>query len=135
MISPEFVVKVLADTKQQTIRPSAWTVGEHYSLRRWKAKPYRSVQIEVCVIECTRTSPATVYDEGLTLRSEGTTLQYLAGVDTVALHRFALNDGFDDWHALVAWFRARYLRKAHMKGLPDFLEWHGHVNYFKRIKA
>jgi len=124
MISPEFVPKVLADQKRQTMRPSAWTPGERYSLRVWVGKPYRSKQREVCVIECTDAAPAGIFLDGLELRVKAKTVQYHDDENHIDLEAFAQADGFASWGELLTWFDARYV-----------LPWYGYVNYFKRIET
>lgn len=104
MISAQFVAKVRAGTKRQTIRPARkhpHKVGEILDLREWKGKPYRSKQRHIIFARVTDYAPITIFPNGFEQ-------DMIFTPRPSDIRRMAIADGFANWGDLRAWFSAHY---------------------------
>ena len=115
MFKPEFVEKVRDGSKPHTIRPfrkgRQIEVGDKLSLRYWSGKPYRSKQVVIREVVCTRSSDVIIAKIKFVAR----------GSEMRRLERdaLAIADGFSSYDELLAWFEATH-------GLPfegRLIEW------------
>lgn len=74
--------------------------------------------VQGCILEVGRGRRGTVLLRVETL-GKGATAQHLSDID--ALDEFARRDGFDDWSALVAFFRPRADRHGRVQG--NLIHW------------
>ena len=103
MFSGEFVDAIRAKTKRQTIRrdrKAAIYVGDCLELRQWEDVAYRSKQIGIDAVLCTKAAPIELTEQGA--KVAGNT-QNLLGLELLARE-----DGFTSWAAMQDWFRANY---------------------------
>lgn len=105
---PRFQAAVASGEKKQTIRASArCKPGDELSLRKWKGKPYRSLQLPLReAVRCT-----AVKSVQIGLSHDGSRIHIT--LDDLPLPRhvvdtFALADGFRDADDMRAWFEATH---------------------------
>jgi hypothetical protein len=104
MISAQFVAKVRAGTKRQTVRPARkypHKVGDVLDLREWSGRPYRSKQLAIIMARCTDYFSIRIFEDGY--RVDGITTH--RPQDLLAMARA---DGFESWAEMADWFAARY---------------------------
>jgi hypothetical protein len=102
MFKPQFAGLVEAGTKVQTVRPTPKRMpeaGDKISLRCWVDKPYRSKQRVLREAVITRVDAFSI-DCFPTLRINDLGLKTRRECD-----EFARADGFEDYPALLEWFR------------------------------
>lgn len=105
MFQPRFQAAVAAGTKCQTIRPKArCQPGDDLSLRKWKDKPYRSLQLPLReTVRCTAVQPVRIF------ASPWGELGVIVGEKNITdLDAFAKADGFRDANDMRAWFEATH---------------------------
>ncbi len=105
MFQPRFQAAVAEGRKKQTIRPKArCKPGDELSLRKWKAKPYRSIQLPLLpLVICSAVRPILICIDPwqrLVIR--------VNNVLVTDPDSFAKDDGFTDANDLRAWFEATH---------------------------
>jgi len=105
MFQPRFQAAVAEGRKKHTIRPKArCKPGDELSLRKWKAKPYRSSQLPLLpTVICRAVKPVRIYADqsgGFHILLDG---EFVDAQDT-----FAKADGFTDANDMRAWFEATH---------------------------
>lgn len=103
LFAAEFSPAIRAKTKRQTIRrdrKAAIFVGDCLELRQWEGVAYRSKQVEIDSVLCTKAAPIELTEEGAKI---GDNVQNLLGLELLARE-----DGFTSWAAMQDWFRANY---------------------------
>jgi hypothetical protein len=103
MFAAEFAPAILAKTKKQTIRrdrKAAIYVGDCLELRQWSDVAYRSKQVGIDAVLCTKAAPIELTEQGA--KVAGNT-QNLLGLELLARE-----DGFQSWAAMKDWFRSNY---------------------------
>ena len=119
MFKPQFAGLVKAGTKIQTVRPVPKRMpkpGDKISLREWTDKPYRSKQRVLIDSHITRVDTFSL-DTFPSIRINDIRLKTRREAD-----EFARADGFEDYPALLEWFRSTH-------GLPFdgiVIHWHYH---------
>jgi uncharacterized protein YqfB (UPF0267 family) len=103
LFAAEFAPVILAKTKRQTIRrdrKAAINVGDCLELRQWADQAYRSKQVGIDAVLCTKAAPIELTEEGAKVAGN---VQNLLGLELLARE-----DGFASWSAMQDWFRANY---------------------------
>jgi hypothetical protein len=115
LFKEQFIEAVRKGEKTQTIRKTArCKPGDALSLRRWTGKPYRSKQEIIGEVKCTSVQQVVINQGSIVV--DGWVEE-----DEGPLSRLAQYDGFDNWIAMVEWFRA-------VHGLPfcgELIKWGG----------
>lgn len=104
MFKPQFAGKVECGEKLQTVRPEPKRmpqVGDLISLRAWTDKPYRSKQRVLREAEVRDVGKITITEVGYEVWDDG----WKVMMTEKSRNAFARADGFEDWPALVGWFR------------------------------
>jgi len=105
MFQQRFQAAVAAGTKCQTIRPEArCKPGDELSLRKWKDKPYRSLQLPLRdTVRCTAVHSVRLYC------TPWGQFNILVNNGLIAdLDAFAKAEGFKDAQDMRAWFEATH---------------------------
>lgn len=103
MFQPRFQAAVVEGRKKHTIRPKArCKPGDELSLRKWKDKPYRSLQLPLLpTVICTAVKAVRIFPDIW----QGGGFHIMLNDQPVAdLDAFARNDGFRDADDMRAWF-------------------------------
>jgi hypothetical protein len=103
MFAAEFGPAILAKSKRQTIRrdrKAAIYVGDCLELRQWEDVAYRSKQISIDAVLCSKAAPIELTEQGAKV---GDNVQNLLGLELLARE-----DGFASWAAMKNWFQAHY---------------------------
>ncbi len=109
LFQDRFARLVERGVKRQTIRPHRKRpirVGDRLSLRRWSGKAYRSKQVVLREGVCKEVWPINIFDTAPPTVSHRKKDGYL--YSPYQSHILARDDGFDDFHQMVVWFRENY---------------------------
>lgn len=103
MFQPRFQTAVVEGRKKHTIRPKArCKPGDELSLRKWKDKPYRSLQLPLLpTVICTAVKDVRIFPD---IWVGGGFHIMVNRAPVVDLDAFAREDGFKDADDLRAWF-------------------------------
>ena len=107
MFQPRFQAAVAAGTKNQTIRPKArCKPGDELSLRKWKDKPYRSLQLPLRdTVRCSAVQAVRIFPDIWV----GGGFHILLDEQPVAdLDAFAKADGFKNEDDMRDWFESTH---------------------------